>query len=233
MSDMSTILLILLAAGVVAGIVLRKQQNPAGAPVLTACCVVGIAIAGMRILGGGVGASTSLSSETERIRHAAAYQLGRHLAETSAGTQALCILSSVDAGNEALQQGLEEGLDGRIPVEFSLLDEDAVIGPDAMGLSYIVVTNLLTQYPNADLFITGGELPHPAPKVAGTLRNRKMRFAAARALDPGDFIPYQRAGVFAGAVIYRPDAEEIADPTSATPEEVFAANFRLLPAGKP
>jgi hypothetical protein len=225
---MTTFLLILLALGVVGGLVLRKQKNTAAVPVLVSCCVLAVVVSLARMLGGG---GTSLSAELEMTRYAAALELGRHLAETSAGNSALCILNPVDSGSPSLQEGLETGLDGRIQVAFSMLDREAVMGPDAMGLDLSVVTALLDQHPDTDLLITGGDLPNPAPKVAALLRDRKVRFAAARALDPADFALYQRAGVFAGAVIYRPDPEDIGDLKNATPEKVFSSQFRLLPAG--
>lgn len=220
-----------LAVGVVGGLVLHKQGHAAGTATLVTCSVLTVGIVGARLVTGGSG-SPSLSKEREVTRYAAALELGRYLADDEpAGTQALCILNPLDAGNQALQDGLQEGLDGRIPVAFAMLDQEAVAAPDAMGVTASIVATLLDQHSGTDLLVSMGDLPTHAEPLAALLRERGVRLAVARVLDPVMLAPYNRAGVFAGAVIYRPDPKDIGEMKNPTPQEVFSAQFKLLPSG--
>ena len=230
---MMTLLLILLALGAVAGLVLRKQQQAAGTALLVVCSILVVALAVVRIVGGvGNDPHKRLKDEVQIARYVMASEFGRYLASEAAGAQALCVFGIGETGRETLETALREGLGDQIPVTFTVLQRDASDDLDTVSLSASKVATMLDQHPGTDLVITMADLPYEGGRLAKLLKQRKVRLAATRVLTPVTLVPYQRAGVLAGAVAYQDNPANISDVKDGTAEEIFASQFILVPGKK-
>ena len=162
-----------------------------------------------------------------------AVELGRYLVEQAAGTAALCLLNPSDTSREALRAGLEEGLGGSIPVVFADLDrqdDPRQAMQDSLEMSIPLVQANLNRHPDTDLLVCLADLPMDGRGLAAFLRKQNLRLAAGNVFAPTQLAPYARAGVFAGASVYRDNAADIDDLPSATSAEIFKSLYVLVPA---
>lgn len=227
---MMTLVLILLVLGAVAGLVLRKHRQAAGTALLVICSILVLVVAVGRIVtSAGGDPHKRLKDEIQIARYVMASEFGRYLATEAAGTQALCVFSLQESGRETIESGLVEGVGGQFPVEFTELERDASDDLDVISMSARKVAAMLDQHPGTDLLITMADLPYEGGELARLLKKRKVRLAATRVLSPATLVPYQRAGVLAGAVAYRDNPANINDVKDNSAEEIFASQYILVP----
>ena len=230
---MNTAILILFVLGALGGMALRRQNPTLGSGMLVVCALLAVGLAVSRLVASARAPAQyqTLVSELATTHRVMAAELGRYLDTQKAGTRAVCLLSPMDENREAIQAGLAEGLAGGIPVEFAVLTRQGdQQGTDRLTLTPSLVASVLEQHPGTDLLVCMVNLPWDPGQLAGLLRQREVRLAAGNVFDPGTLTSYVRAGVFAGAAVFRDDPAPFGAVKQGTPKQIFDAHYILVPA---
>jgi hypothetical protein len=229
---MVTALIILSGIGVFWGLKMQKAGNASGAMVTTACTALAIVFAIIQV-GRHVTPRDDfgeLADINRVLQLVQAQELGRHLAETAAGTQALCVLSDLTSYNDVIREGLEAGLGGSIPVTFVVLGADLVPQGEPLGvLSARTADALLQQNPGTDLLISMVNLPWDEGRLAAYLKRRDIPLAVGNVFQADILETVRRAGVLAAAIVFRDEpVRPFAEVRRGGDQEIFDSQFVLV-----
>lgn len=229
---MITVLIIVSGIGVFVGLKMQRSGNPSGTAVTILCTVLAVMFAIVQVVRhvtprDDFGDLADINRVLQRVQ---AEYLGGHLAETGAGSQALCVLSGLSSYNDVIREGLEEGLAGRIQVTFLVLGADLVPEGEPLGvLSARTADALLRQHPETDLLISMVNLPWDGGQLAAYLKRRGIPFAVGNVFQADTLEPIRRAGVLVGGVLYLDEpVTPYEDVARGTNQEIFDSQFVLI-----